>query len=147
LYTHTFSIYDFNISSLEELIGYPFHLSVRDHFDHTTIFELGAINRVIGEEVFFREPSGNEITGQTPTLIWDGYAAGFDFTYKVEIFTADLTPQLQWQKEQIDRSETSCVVDTALPEGPYYWVIWVIDNFGNRIRSKPASFTVAQPAN
>jgi len=142
LYTRTFSVFELEVERLDNLVGYPFYLSVRDQFDHVSIFELGAITRVIGDEVHFRAPSGNEITSPNPTLSWDKFNPGFEFTFTLEIYTAELTPLLQWRKEQIGMSISSWMVETPLPEGPYYWVIWAVDSFGNRTRSKPASFTV-----
>ncbi len=144
LYERTFSIFDIGVDRLEDLVGVSFQLSVKDNFDHFSIFDIGSITRVIRDEVHFRTPSGNEITGPNPTLVWDIFTPGFNFTYILEIFTADITPQLQWRADQIEMSAFSFTVDTPLPDGPYYWVIWAVDSFGNRTRSKPASFTVEQ---
>jgi len=141
-YERVFSIFDLEIERLEEIVGYNFQITIYDVFDHVLQFETGSIIRVIRDEVHFQSPSGNELTGATPTLVWEVFNPGFNFTYTLEIFTAEITPQLQWRKEYIDMGITTNTVDSPLPAGPYYWIIWAIDSFGNRTRSKPASFTV-----
>lgn len=142
LYERTLSVFDLGVDRLDNLAGYPFHLTITDLFRHKLILPAGSIARVIRDEVYFLNPSGNEITGQMPTLTWEVFTPGFNFTYTLEIFTADLNPQLQWRRDQIDMSTGSFQVDTPLPPGPCFWVVWAVDDFGNRTRSKPASFTV-----
>jgi hypothetical protein len=144
-YERTFSPFDLDVDHLEECVGYPAAVRVRDAFAHVSLFDVSNLTRVIRDEVHFRSPSGNEGTGPEPILSWDIFSVPFEFTYTIEIFTAEITPELKWRKEGIDMFETNIQVDLSLPDGPYYWVIWAIDLFGNRTRSKPASFTV-EPA-
>jgi len=143
-YERTFSLFDLNVENIESLVGYPFKITVRDLFSTIHTIGAGVLQRVIRQEILFETPSGNEITTPNPTLVWQAYDPGFDISYMVQIFTAEITPLLVWQQSGIDQSVTSLEVSTILPENEYFWVIWAIDVFGNRVRSKPASFTVQQ---
>jgi hypothetical protein len=141
-YEQSFSVSDLNISQLEEVLGHPFKFIVTDKFNHDMI--LGQINliRVIREEILFQSPSGNDSSSVQPTFIWQEYSPGFLHTYMIEIYTAEITPQLVWQMNNIPQDATQYQIDQALSPGEYFWVIWAIDEFGNRVQSKPASFRV-----
>ena len=142
LYERTFSIYELDISSIEQLTGHPLSLSIKDIFDNIHILEISSIKRVIRKEVIFISPSGNEITSATPTLSWQKFNPGFSHTYSLEVFTSEITPQMVWHVDLLPDSLSEYTVDVALVPGEYFWVIWAIDEFGNRSRSKPASFKV-----
>jgi hypothetical protein len=60
----------------------------------------------------------------------------------LEIYTNEVAPVLIWQEKNIPKDKTAHTVDDVLPAGNYFWVIWAIDTFGNRSRSKPATFIV-----
>jgi hypothetical protein len=141
-YERSFTIFDLNIPSAERLVGHDFQIMVKDIFGHR--FDIGSntIERVIREEVIFLSPAGNDTTSATPILTWVAFQPGFTFSYQLQVFTAEITPQLVWEKAELQDSLTSYTVDSTLPSGEYYWVIWAIDEFGNRTRSKPASFVV-----
>jgi hypothetical protein len=141
-YERTFSIYELDISSIEQLTGHPLSLSIKDIFENIHILEISSIKRVIREEVIFISPSGNEITSATPTLSWQKFNPGFSHTYSLEVFTSEITPQMVWHVDSLPDSLSECTVDVALVPGEYFWVIWAIDEFGNRSRSKPASFKI-----
>jgi hypothetical protein len=97
---------------------------------------------VIRQEVVFISPSGNEVTSSQPDLTWQPYTPGFDFYLQLQIFTSEIIPQLVWGRNQVSADSVSYTVDQELPPGEYFWVIWAVDDFGNRTRSKPASFRV-----
>ena len=72
---------------------------------------------------------------------WRKFAPGFEFRYILQIYTDELDKVLVWQKE-INSNEIQYITDANLPSDDYFWVIWAIDEFENRTRSKPASFIV-----
>jgi hypothetical protein len=141
-YEKILSLYDLQISNLEEIVGHPFEILVVDIFGRIVIPGAGDVKRILREEVNFISPSGNEVTPPQPALNWQKYLPGFNFSLLVQIFTAEIIPQLVWEKNQITAETVAYTVDQALPAGEYFWVIWAIDDFGNRTRSKPASFKV-----
>jgi hypothetical protein len=141
-YERTFSLYDFDITSLDQLTGHPLFISVSDIFNHTLNFDISSIKRVIRDEVIFIAPSGNELTTANPKLSWEKFTPGFTHSYSVEVFTSEITPTRVWHVDSLPDSLSEYTVDSALIPGEYFWVIWAIDEFGNRSRSKPASFQV-----
>ena len=141
-YAHTFSIYDLGIEKLEQVVGHQFEISVKDIYNHNINIGLGTVERVIRNEPLFQTPSGNEVTTSSPTLSWEPFNPGFQFSYMVQIYTAEITPRLVWEKDNLSHEQTNYTVDIVLPPDEYFWVIWAIDEFGNRARLKPASFRV-----
>jgi hypothetical protein len=141
-YERSFSTFDLSVSRLEELIGHAFQLEVDDPFDHRITVATPNLVRVIREEILFTSPSGNDSTSSRPTLIWKNYDPGFQHSYMLEVFTAEIIPQLVWQSDEVPQDSTEFTVDQDLSAGEYFWVIWAVDEFQNRVRSKPASFRV-----
>ncbi len=142
LYERTFTIYDLDVQSLEQLTGHAQSISVKDIFDNMFTIPISPVRRVIREEVLFISPSGNELTTASPTLSWHEFNPGFSHTYTLEIFTSEITPQRVWYVQSQPDSLTEYIVDMTLPANEYFWVIWAVDAFGNRTRSKPASFKI-----
>ena len=62
----------------------------------------------------------------------------------IEIFTGEFILEQIYSKSDIPSDSTQWTVEKQLSPGDYHWVIWCIDEFQNRSRSKPASFTVQQ---
>jgi len=141
-YERTFSLYDFDITSLDQLTGHPLFISVTDIFNHSLNLDISSIKRVIRDEVIFIAPSGNEVTTANPKLSWEQFTPGFSHTYSLEVFTSEITPTRVWHDESLPDTLYEYTVDSTLIPGEYFWVIWAIDEFGNRTRSKPASFQV-----
>lgn len=141
-YEKQFNTYTLNIESINEIIGLEFSLTVIDKFSRRV--ELGQISveRIIYDEVSYESPSGYQIVAPNPMLSWHAFDPGFDFTFMVEIYTNEILPQKVWHRYAIQSDSTSVTVDQALSPGDYFWVIWCVDDYQNRSRSKPASFTV-----
>jgi hypothetical protein len=137
-----FSIFDLGVIGLEELAGQPVRIEVKDIFSNFLIVGQGQLVRVIHDEVIFISPAGDTTTGSGPTLVWQRFEPGFEFHYNVEIYTNEVAPQLVWAQIGLAMDQTTLIVDSELPDGSYFWVIWAVDIFGNRTRSKPAAFNV-----
>lgn len=137
-----FNILDLSVLSIEELVGEPIYIEVRDIFSTVLTVGQGQLKRVIHDEVIVVSPVDNIITGPSPTLEWQSLEAAFSFHYDLEIYTNEVAPLLVWHHNRISIEQTMYTVDYELPAGSYFWVIWAIDTFGNRTRSKPAAFKV-----
>ena len=137
-----FSILDLGVFSLEDYVGQPVAIGVRDINSHFILVGEAQLIRVIYDQVFLISPTGNEITGSTPALTWQRFEPGFDFYYDVEIYTNELAPQLVWSAKELTVDQSEIIVDSELTDGSYFWVVWAIDIFGNRTRSKLSAFTV-----
>lgn len=141
-YERKFSLSELTVVSIDEAIGKDFDFVVEDLTGR--LFNVGSSNvkRKIREEVKLLSPLNNEITSQPVFLNWERFLPGFDFNYTVQIFTNQSPAELVWQKENISSSDISVLTDSSFISGDYFWVIWAIDEFLNRSRSKPATFRI-----
>lgn len=137
--------YELNLNSLEELIGKDFNFEV---FSNKKSYLIGNSNikRVIKDEIETIAPKNSDtVSNQQILLRWKRFIPGFNFVYNIEIYTDETEPVLQWKKENIDQDEISIIVDTPLnptADNRFFWVIWAIDEFKNKTRSKPAGFVI-----
>ncbi|MCB0745189.1 MAG: hypothetical protein KDC67_14875, partial [Ignavibacteriae bacterium] len=141
-YENSIYLEDLNITSIDIIIGKEFTINVFDSDAKKFIAGKTNIKRIIKEEIMTTAPSGRDtvFTGN-PTLEWQRFKPGFQFKYLLEIYTDEVPAILIWQKE-IASTEIQYLTDAYLSKGDYFWVIWAIDEFGNRIQSKPASFII-----
>lgn len=142
LFQDTFSPYDLALLSLQSAVGKSITISVTDLFGYTYHVGQIALARIIMDEVSYVQPSTYQITDSRPKLQWKKFQPGFAFTYHLEVYTDEIVPVRIWEKKNLAGDLTECEVDQDLPSADYFWVIWCVDEFGNRSRSKPASFTV-----
>ncbi len=127
---------------LHDLIGKPLFISCRDKVGFRTNSEPFTITRIIDELPVAVSPSGNQTVGNQPEFSWQVPLLYFDHTFTVEIYTIEGSPTLFFQKTNIPMSNRSYVVEKPLRAGEYYWVVWIVDERGNRSRSKEARFAV-----
>ena len=142
-YETTLSNQDLNVTDIEQTIGLNFNIIVKDVFNR--IYNVGndKVSRVIKNGVLIQSPANDSIVTATPLLKWQRYKTGYPFSYTVEIFTNDFAnSQLVLQQENVSSDSVSYQVTQPLSSRDYYWVIWVIDQFQNRVRSLPATFRV-----
>lgn len=136
------SVNDLNVSSLKKFMGMEFRLYLRDMSHHEFNLASTQISRIIEDQVQLEGPANYSPASARPTLHWQQFEPGYACTYTLEIYTDTFFPALVWQKTGISQDITQTIVDTHLQKGEYFWVIWCVDEFGNRSRSKPASFII-----
>lgn len=140
-----FSIYDLKLTSLNQVVGHDFSLNVVDQSND--IFMLGTerVERVIQDEIEIDSPINSESVENFFSVKWTPFAPGFPFSYSIEIYTDDdFTPELVWQKENVPADSLTQAVSAALDATEYVWMIWCVDEFHNRSRSKPGSFKIIE---
>ncbi len=143
-YEKKFSKLQLNISGIDELVGKNINIEVRELSRLPRVAGSGTVKRVIQNTVNQTFPI-SVTTNTTPLLEWDVYDPGFKFSFMLEIYIFENQfPELVWSRENISSDSTSFRVDTELSDSvdEYYWVIWVIDEWGNRLRTNHASFKV-----
>ncbi len=141
------SMSSLGIISPEALIGKAFSLLVKDKFDHRILINTMTVKRIIKDEVVLKSPGSHDTVSTRPLLRWEPVNTGYAFTYTIEIRTEEAEPQLVWQKSNLPANASSVQVDRELSVDPinsYIWAVWIIDEFGNRSRSKFKSFKVEQ---
>lgn len=139
----TLNTTDLNVSDLEEVIGLDFNIIVYDRFKNNFNIGSGRVTRVIKTPIVIISPSNSDTVTAHPTLSWQKFNPGYPFTYSVEVYTNDFAnSQIVDSQKGISSDSTSYYVKNSLQPRDYYWVLWVVDQFQNRARSKPATFTV-----
>lgn len=141
-YEGTFTSEDLKIAALDVTIGKKFEIITVDDSRKTFVAGSSSLLRIIKQVVIAREPLNKINVGAKPILKWYRFLPGFNFKYLVEINTDEFQHKLVWKKENISKDDIDVIPDVNLPPGEYFWVIWCIDDFGNRSKSKPASFIV-----
>jgi hypothetical protein len=141
-YEGTFTLSDLKIASLNEIIGKDFKILVSDLEEN--IFSIGVTNikRIINEDIVLISPINNETVNEQLKLIWTRFTPGYNFKYRVEVFTNETPPIMVYSKQDIAKDEISHIVGYQFDGTNYFWVIWAIDEFNNQSRSKPGSFII-----
>ncbi|MFZ1292486.1 MAG: carboxypeptidase-like regulatory domain-containing protein [Melioribacteraceae bacterium] len=142
IYENSITLEDLKITSIDIVIGKEFFINVLDA--NSKKFEIGKTNikRIIKEEITAISPIGKDtVDSPNPLLAWNRFKPGFDFKYLVEIYTDEISPILVWQSE-VYSADIQFQTNANLLTGEYFWVIWAIDEFENRTRSKPSSFII-----
>lgn len=141
-FERSFSPSDLNLSSMDDAIGKNFEIIVKD--TKKKIFNIGSSNvkRIIRQEVLPDLPANKQTVGVKPTLRWKRFEPGFNFRYMVQIYTDEIPASLVWERDYVSKDAIDIVPEISLTPGDYFWVVWCIDDFQNRGKSKPASFIV-----
>jgi hypothetical protein len=154
-YENRFSPGDLNLKSMDEGIGKNFQISVYDAAGKEFKVGFSTIKRTIRQDISFRSPANLEIVKSPVKFVWGRFLPGFNFSYTFEIYTNENSPVRKKQIQGISKEEVEIISNTAdnisnafnftmddLAPGQYFWVIWVIDDYQNRVRSRPASFVI-----
>lgn len=130
--------------TLHALQGTEFVLTAQDAAEFQTVAPPRSIIRVIDETPVAREPQNlTSVEGGRPLLVWEDVVLPYAFTYRIDIVRDEANVQaLVLTAADIQAPETSYQVEAALPSGTYFWTVTVVDDFGNRSRSKEAGFVV-----
>ena len=148
-FTEDFTNIDLNLNSFAEIIGKDFDVYAKT--SSGDIYSIGSSNvkRIITDEIETISPK-NEDTLSTnyPVLNWKRFLEGFNFNYMLDLYTDEPEPKLLWEKTNVSAEDITITVDTRIDTTPdnnkFFWVIWCIDEYGDRSRSKPAGFVIEQ---
>lgn len=145
-FSGTFSDADLGLVNFDDVIGKSFEVLAKS--GDGTEYYLGKsfIARIIKNQIEVISPINSDTVTNTISLKWKRLTPGFNFRYLVEVYTNETEPKLLWSKDSISSEEISIDVDTEITptadNDQFFWVIWCIDEFNNRSRSKPAGFIV-----
>jgi hypothetical protein len=131
--------------SLYDLIGDPLWLEATDRAGAQSVSDPAYLIRIIEPTPQPSEPSGLKETNSRPHFQWRDLTLPFDYHYRINLLTFDITFPLPVPFRQIDdipADSLSFVYDSNLNNGHYLWTLSVIDRFGNSSRSREAVFQV-----
>jgi len=135
--------------SLEALVGHPLALYHHDAAGFTTRDTVFSVIRVIENTPQTLAPARDTLVSQEPHIVleWKPYDEMFAFTFAVEIihWSQASVPTKVYEDSLIAADSTIYTVKTELtPEpGVFLWTVTVVDEFGNRARSREASFRIS----
>lgn len=140
--------YDLNLSSIEVLVGKRLELYASVAGKRFLIGN-SYVRRVISSEIETISPSNSDtLTTKNPLLAWKRFEPGFTFKLMIEIYTDETEAKLLWKQENISSDEINFQVPYSITptanNNRFFWVIWCIDEYKDRTRSKPAGFIIPQ---
>ncbi len=134
---------DLGISSLEQLGGQPFIFFVKDLPGAVVASNPQFITRIIRDTPVAQFPINNISITLPFVFEWQMFSAEFPFTYDIEIFQINFNFfTLVDEIRNIPGNVTEFNYSGPLSAGEYFWVLFVIDEFGNKSRSIENPFTI-----
>ncbi|HEX8385418.1 MAG TPA: carboxypeptidase regulatory-like domain-containing protein, partial [Rubricoccaceae bacterium] len=130
---------------VQSLLGRSLRVEVTDHAGNTALGPPLALVRVVEQTPLTFRPQITEVLAQNPPVLeWRPADLPFAFTYRVDVFLEDGAgvSHLVYTRSGLAPPATAHALPSALPTGDYTWTVWVVDEAGNRSRSKPAGFRV-----
>ena len=135
---------DLNGTSLHSLLGKELRIDVMDQPGAAGTSGPLFLSRIIDYEPDTSSPSGSEeVPGGSPVLSWPTPAIPFTHSFQVDIYRVDDDIATNvYSVGAIPSSQLSHTSATTLATGQYYWTLSIVDEYGNRSRSKEAGFIV-----
>ena len=148
-FSENFTNIDLNLTSFAEIIGKNFDIYSKTSTGKTYYSGSSTVKRIITDEIETISPKNEDtLTTNFPVLDWKRFLEGFNFNYKLEVYTDEPEPKLLWEKENVSADDITITVDASITatsgNNKFFWVIWCIDEYGDRGRSKPAGFVIQQ---
>ncbi|MEW6652943.1 MAG: carboxypeptidase regulatory-like domain-containing protein [Bacteroidota bacterium] len=133
---------ELNVNYLDEVIGKNFDVVVKDAAGKKFTLGPSQLKRVISQQFRVFSPQDGAKVGSQPIFTWQNINLEFNFRYYIEVYTDEIPATLIWTSSRFSKDIISFTVNTNLPKGDYFWIIWSEDDFRNRASSRPATFTV-----
>ncbi|NOY76277.1 MAG: carboxypeptidase regulatory-like domain-containing protein [Calditrichaeota bacterium] len=134
---------DLPIAHIQGLVGYPIYFKAFDRSRHYGVSESSYITRVIEATPVASSPQGLEFASPTPTLKWQVSSLPYPHSFTVTVFRDDAgVISTVWEKSGLNSERREISIQDSLLVGNYFWTVSILDNFGNRSRSKEAAFRV-----
>lgn len=142
-YVHSVSAEQLPIG-LPALIGQEVRIKAKDRSG--VVNESGPLTllRVIDETPSAVEPNNlEEQPDSLPSFTWAQINLPFPFTFQIDIVRSNQNVETIIQTiPNIPFNQLSIQALEPIPSGNYYWVVSVVDEFGNRSRSREAGFRI-----
>ncbi len=128
---------------LSALVGHELVFYAMDRSDITNTSSPMTISRVIDTPPEAIAPIGLELLEtDAPELSWESTPISFPHTYEVNVVRVDNNLQNVVLSFSNISSDNLSIQTSALPTGEYFWTVSVVDEFGNRSRSREAGFRI-----
>jgi hypothetical protein len=134
---------DLPVFNLQELIGKPFKFFIEDLPGYSTESSPHFISRIIEETPQLYSPVGLAVISSSQIVFkWQAITnIHFPFTHKIEIYSIGLGLKVD-EINNINSDLSDFTYNSTLSDGDYYWVLYIMDEFGNNSGSKEGSFRI-----
>ncbi|MBX2819543.1 MAG: carboxypeptidase-like regulatory domain-containing protein [Rhodothermaceae bacterium] len=142
-YVHSISSEQLPVG-LQALIGQEVRVKAKDRSGVENESGPLTLLRVIEEIPLAVEPDNlEEQPDASPTFTWAQMNLPFPFTFQIDIVRSTQNVETIVQTiTHIPSNQLSIQALEPIPSGNYYWVVSVVDEFGNRSRSREAGFRI-----
>ena len=131
-------------AGLDALLGHALSLRAIDRSGFENTSSATTIIRVIDETPLALSPDDlSLLDNDQPIFEWAPVVLPYPYTFRIDVVRVDQNVQSTVQViEDIPSTETMHVASEAIPTGRYFWTVSVVDEFGNRSRSREAGFRI-----
>lgn len=143
MYRHSIPSGDLPVG-LTALLGQEVQLEAKDRSGAFNVSSPKSVIRVIDETPIALDPLELMFVGSAqPTFTWEPLDLDFPFTFRLDVVRIDQNIQSTILTiEDIASSNTMIESTMSIAPGDYYWTVSVVDEFGNRSRSREAGFRI-----
>ena len=129
---------------VESLLGHDHVLFVRDRAGVVTASEARQIARLIMPTPVALTPTSLALLSDpSPVFTWEPLRMAFPYAYRLDIVRVDENIQTVVETiENLPPDTESIRAPDPLAAGEYFWTISIVDEFGNRSRSREAGFRI-----
>ncbi len=133
------SLLPFNIHNL---IGVPMHVVAKDIHGGVRLSEDLYLARIIQRVPEAIAPIGGVTAPPRPMFVWHSLDVEYPVTYDLELYRAPIGQVPTLVMRAVGIQDTTFQMEDSLSSGFYYWVIFGVDDFGDRSRSIEYLFMV-----
>ena len=129
---------------LPALLGQQIQLMAKDRSGVSNSSLSKSLIRVINETPLAIDPRELAlIDDPQPTFTWEPITLEFPYTFRIDVVRIDQNIQSTVQTiKGISSSSTTFTAPEHLLSGEYFWTVSIVDEFGNRSRSREAGFRI-----
>ncbi len=135
---------DFQLPSLHTLIGKAFTFQVEDQSGQRTTSPPYYLTRIVETLPVVVQPTGLQTisTAQDTILFqWEAVYLPYPFMFRVEIYRLDFgVTTLVQRMAGIAADQTTVAYRNDLTPGDHFWVVYIVDEYGNTSRSREGAF-------
>jgi len=134
---------DLSINSIHQLIGKPFTIYVKDLPGQIVESKDQFLLRIIEDIPQLVSPIGLEVLNSFPiNFVWQAIVnISYSYSLKIEIYSISLGLKVD-EVNNILSNATTAQFGGPLSTGDYYWILYIIDEFGNSSTSREGSFRI-----
>jgi hypothetical protein len=144
LFTHTIIPQEVSNRFIHSFVGKEFYFYLRDNFGSQIVSPPKFITRIVENVPVLDFPIQWDTVSEFPfDFTWQAIYLPFPFSLRLELFRifSGFNAQVD-EISDIPGNSSSYSYNKTLEAGDYFWVLYIVDEFGNCSRSKEGSFQV-----